>query len=573
MTSFSPEIVLQTLGFLNESRFDDPSLLVSYVKSCATGLPKEEAEKYRWVLDEYGIGELWDTVQPQGSFHLVLSFAHDDSDPQQFQSFLADNNINTPSRLHNEFMYSVVGRNMFGRGRAGHIDLVSELYRGTIKYVDPDRNIFYFWDKPVALWRKKKQIDFESFLYANLPRLFRPYRHRVNREDFDQTLAKVCDLVYIEDLAKHAKKLLYDPDFEQKINSMNHLVPFRHCKVYDFANHEVRPRTKEDCFATELPVVYDPEAKSPLLDDFLDKITVHDKELLKFLLQHLSRCVSGCVTDQSLYIWYGPKGANGKSTLVALMEKLLGDFFAMGEKEVFINIGRDASPGAASPHLYRLRGRRLVIFAESSEGDKINESHVKVLTGNDSIPCRPLYGETVQFKAGFISIIMTNHRPKCSMDPSLWRRIVMIPFFARFVDNPRESNEFLLDPGMREKLLGDPLVMSSLLNLLISVDKEMSLDRKIFLPPSIMNATEEYKVSNNVYLSFLNEMCVTGLTRDHKVRAESFYQAFCNWFSDDERLPHPSKFSSGVIATEKVKKDRDRNGFYYYGVQLKTCEI
>ena len=90
-------------------------------------------------------------------------------------------------------------------------------------------------------------------------------------------------------------------------------------------------------------------------------------------------------------IWYGC-GRNGKTTLTDIIATVLDKAFTPLAKEVLTKAGQKQA-GAASPHLMPLVGARLGVAAETEAGEQTDSSATKVLTGNNRVVFRQLYGE------------------------------------------------------------------------------------------------------------------------------------------------------------------------------------
>jgi putative DNA primase/helicase len=70
-------------------------------------------------------------------------------------------------------------------------------------------------------------------------------------------------------------------------------------------------------------------------------------------------------------------GANGKTTLANVMQKLLGDFASTAGNSLLMH--RDSRN--ATNDLAGLRGARLVTVSEFDDGEKLAESTIKSITG------------------------------------------------------------------------------------------------------------------------------------------------------------------------------------------------
>jgi putative DNA primase/helicase len=89
----------------------------------------------------------------------------------------------------------------------------------------------------------------------------------------------------------------------------------------DLRDGVLHPHRREDLCTRIVPVVYDPGAKSPLWDKFLNRI-LPDEGVRCFVQRAVGYSLTGVVREQVLFFLIGG-GANGKSTLVGVLLGLL----------------------------------------------------------------------------------------------------------------------------------------------------------------------------------------------------------------------------------------------------------
>jgi putative DNA primase/helicase len=145
----------------------------------------------------------------------------------------------------------------------------------------------------------------------------------------------------------------------------------------------------------------------------------------------------------------------------------------------------------------RLVGKRFVSALEVGEGRRLDEGVVKLLTGQDAVPCRPLYKTEFEYLPHFKLWFAANHKPTIrGQDLAIWRRIQMIPFSVTIPEEER-------DPNLIEKLRAE---LPGLLNWAVEGCLEW---QRIGLqaPQEVMRATETYRVESDVIGKFLEERC------------------------------------------------------------------
>lgn len=479
----------------------------------------------------------------------------------------------------------------FEKGDDGHADIFVEAVKNDIKCVDVKHNAFVLWNEATGLWDEGTIDHLIERVVKILPPIvmeeFGEFSKRVaaipdperqkqmqSKLGFYLKIAKSAYLVtHAAAVARVAKVRLYEPTFMDKLDSNNDLFPIKGKRVINLRTGEVRERVRDDYFSFECPVNYDPNASSEVIDRFLADITLKEEGLPEYLQAILGSCLTGHTFLQEIYIFHGPEGGNGKSTLIGLMTAILGKYFCQLSKEVVIKLD-GARAGAASPFLAELRGRRMAAYCESEEGDRLNEGQIKAFTGGDRIKCRALYMSGIEFTAHFKAFILTNFRILCTMDPALWRRLVRIPFNCKFVDNPAPapSHERKRDPRFKDEIANSEEAKSAFLNWLIAGAMRM-YGPPLVRPAAVIACTQEYKQDMDVYARFVEEE----LDREPRENSEwligatELWERFCNWCMGKIKPPSQTEFGKNI---KRVIGEAEKIGGYkkYRGVRFHVLE-
>ena len=208
-------------------------------------------------------------------------------------------------------------------------------------------------------------------------------------------------------------ELFYDTDrdFLKKLDSNPNLLVFQN-GVYDLNRFEFRQGQPTDYVSLGASCDYieydesNEEFKETL--DFFHKMTDQifpNSKLKKYVLRLFGSFLSGNTRNEHFHIWYGT-GANGKSVLTDLMQHSLGEYYCVLPIALLTKT-RSASSGP-QPELAVTKGKRFAILQEPSEGSSINAGLMKELTGGDTISCRGLYQEQMQFKPQFNLVLTCN---------------------------------------------------------------------------------------------------------------------------------------------------------------------
>lgn len=149
--------------------------------------------------------------------------------------------------------------------------------------------------------------------------------------------------------------------------------------------------------------------------------------------------------SQYFYVWTG-EGGNGKSLLATLLTGALGNYHISSQVE---QLTQDShSKNEANSGLAACRGKRLSQYNEPDGGGaqsgekettlKINT--IKLLTGDEWIPARDLFGKQFQMRNTFSQLMLANDIPKLSRtDEAIKRRLRIQKFPFLFKENPSDE--------------------------------------------------------------------------------------------------------------------------------------
>lgn len=159
------------------------------------------------------------------------------------------------------------------------------------------------------------------------------------------------------------------------------------------------------------------------------------EEMIQYLQDILGAALVGEVRWQFLPMFVG-KGANGKSTLLEVIIRILGSY-ARAMPENFLLEGNQQ-------HLTELANLQAVRFATASEtrpDGTFNESRVKMLTGGDMISARKMRQDLYQFRPSHSLFVALNHKPQVKAGgDGFWRRMRIINFGVQVPDGLRNDN-------------------------------------------------------------------------------------------------------------------------------------
>lgn len=265
------------------------------------------------------------------------------------------------------------------------------------------------------------------------------------------------------------------------------------------------------------PVSYDPEARCPRWEKFLDDVMIGDADKIRYLQKILGLSLTGETSAETMFILYGESTRNGKSTLVETVARLLGDYAVNMNPTTLAAYDRDGR--APSEDIARLAGARLVTCSEPPKGMLFDSARVKTMLGRDTITARRLNENSIQFVPQFKILMNTNHLPIIGDNTIFTSGRVNVVSFDRHFE------EWEQDPHLKDRL-ADPGELSGILNWLLD---GLRLYRREGLkaPEVVRRATEQYRESSDKVGSFLAECFEEDPAAN--TQGKLAYKAYQNW--------------------------------------------
>lgn len=263
-----------------------------------------------------------------------------------------------------------------------------------------------------------------------------------------------------KNIMTEAKELFFDPLFMQKLDNNPQLMCFKN-GVVDFKTQTFRKGQPEDYVSKCTNIDYipiDPAIHRSTMDEI--EVFMHQlfpvPELYKYMWEHLASTMVGTSGNQTFNMYIGV-GSNGKSVLVSLMERVLGEY--KGDVPLSLITDRRTRIGGLAPELVALKGIRYAVMQEPSKDDAINEGVMKQLTsGIDPIQARaPYMPAALTFIPQFKLVVCSNEFMTIkTQDHGTWRRIRVVDFMSLFTDKPVDTDpskpyQFKLDRDLKEK--------------------------------------------------------------------------------------------------------------------------
>ncbi len=257
---------------------------------------------------------------------------------------------------------------------------------------------------------------------------------------------------------------------------------------------------KEDVFTGFTPDIiitnkihwnYNPQAYSELMDDVLNRVSCNDPQVRGLLEEMIGYCFYRKNELRKAFILTGD-GSNGKSTLLAVVQSLLGDenISSLDLKELgdrfktaemvgkLANIGDDIGDEfIANPAIFKklVTGERVSVERKGSDPFEFNNYSKLIFSAND-IP-------RIKDKTGAV------------LD-----RLVIVPFNAKFTVEKSGYKQ-----NIRSDLVGHADVMEYLIQIGIVGLKRILENQKFTDSEKVQEELDDYRNRNNPILGFIHE--------------------------------------------------------------------
>jgi len=277
---------------------------------------------------------------------------------------------------------------------------------------------------------------------------------------------------------------------------------------------KLRPFDHSDFITYQLPFEYNPKAKAPLFEAYLNKV-LPDFERQRILAEYLGfvfiKHGSNALKEEKALILYGT-GANGKSVFFEVVNALLGTD----------NVSSYSLQSLTNDNGYfRAKlANKLVNYASEINGN-LEASIFKQLVSGEPVEARLPYGQPFILKQYAKLIFNCNELPKdVEHTNAYFRRFLIIPFDITIP--PQEQ-----DKNLHTKIIDDEL--SGVFNWVLEGLNRLLEQKKFSDCEAAQQAVEQYKIESNSVQMFLNESEYKGSLTNYKLIKDLYpeYRAFC----------------------------------------------
>ncbi|MEM3550837.1 MAG: phage/plasmid primase, P4 family, partial [Candidatus Bathyarchaeia archaeon] len=280
--------------------------------------------------------------------------------------------------------------------------------------------------------------------------------------------------------------------------------------VLDVETMMLKPYTPDLMFFNKLPVKYDPSAKCPNIEKFLQEITA-TKQDVDILLEVIGFCLyREYVIAKALMLVGG--GSNGKSSFLNLVKTFLGKENVSGRSLQDLEENRFAKAD--------LHHKLANIYADLPDKALFRTGTFKMLTGRDLITAEHKFQNSFTFENYAKLLFSANKVPEAYDDTdAFFRRWLIIVFPNQFVND--KADPYLL------KKLTTPEELSGLLNLALQALKRLLEKGQFSYSKTTEEIREDYIRKSSPIAAFVMD-CLE-VDSDAFIVKKELYNAFAEY--------------------------------------------
>jgi P4 family phage/plasmid primase-like protien len=264
--------------------------------------------------------------------------------------------------------------------------------------------------------------------------------------------------------------------------------------IYDFKTGELLPHDSGFGFMSCVDYEYDPKANEcPTYERLLHNITLGRQELIDVLEEFIGYCVAGeSYWLQKILILSG-EGANGKSSLIKVMQKIIGT-----NSCGFVEIAQIAKDKFAAAELEG----KLVNFSEEEDVNSFKDSKMlKRLTGDTAIQVQHKFEKPFMMLNKAKLVISYNEIPYIAdLSVGFRRRLLPIPCDLDLEKNPSAKIENLHDKIEAEL----PAIFNRIVNAYKRFKRQGGFSEGDIIAATVKNTLEE----GNKFIHWLNDWVI-----------------------------------------------------------------
>lgn len=284
---------------------------------------------------------------------------------------------------------------------------------------------------------------------------------------------------------------------------------------------KLRPFDRSDFITYQLPFEYNPQAKAPIFEAYLNKV-LPDPERQRILAEFLGYVFikhgSNTLKEEKALLLYGT-GANGKSVFFEVVTAMFGQQ----------NVSNYSLQSLTEEKgFYRAKiSNKLLNYASEING-KLETSLFKALASGEPVEAALKYGQPFTMTDYAKFIFNVNELPKdVEHTNAFFRRLLIIPFDVTIPDHEQ-------DKTLHTKIIEKEL--SGVFNWVLQGLNRLLEQKRFSDCEAAQNAVIQYKIESNSVQMFLNENEYKSSAQNYEI-IKTLYFEYRNFCIEDGTPP------------------------------------
>jgi P4 family phage/plasmid primase-like protien len=319
----------------------------------------------------------------------------------------------------------------------------------------------------------------------------------------------------------------------------------------DWKREKLEPHSPDIFEIVQLPVKYDPNARCPRFDRYLE--TTLEPRIIPLVDEIIGYCLIPDTRFEKAVMCVG-NGGNGKSVLLDTIITLLGSE----------NVSTVSLQDLSENHfrVAELHGKLTNIFADLDDRALNSSSVFKTLVTGDRITAERKFAQPFSFRPYARLIFSANSLiPSRDRTDAFYRRWLIIPFERSFKGETADKD---LKAKLREELSG-------ILNRALSGLRRLFSNGRFSEPPAVKVAIEEYRRENDTVASFVVDRVVDD--PDGTIEKKILYSKYRFWCEGEGVRPVTQKQIKASLKhifpkLGEVRPSRGTGPWHWVGVRF-----
>lgn len=338
--------------------------------------------------------------------------------------------------------------------------------------------------------------------------------------------------------------------------------------VIDLRTGRFIEHSRSHLITKQVAVDYDPDAKCPVFESFLIAIMKERRELVDLLIRALGYSLTGSTKEQKFFMLYGKRGRNGKSTLMDIIQELLGDGLCFTIRKKLLT---DSDNDSAKFSKALLEGKRVVYANETKKNARFDVEFIKDFVGGQRMEAERKGKDGYQFKIRAKLWYAVNNLPGADFDNSFRDRVVPIPFEQSYYtpdNDDYRDGDLPPDKDLPKKLLGE---LPGILALLVKGCLRWQEMGELGEPGQVKALKAEYQAQNDSVSDWLQDRCL--LVGDGRTKQADAWKDYVEWVKETKPTTFHGKrvhFKSDLLDRKGITAIAPKNVDTFAGFDLRS---